>query len=300
MIRSSRGVAAFSENAVLKLIIVAGISFVSYHMIRVVMLVAGAEPTTFESIFTNNLLLLPYDSFLPKFWTVATYGWIHDGFWMLFSNMVWLYVFGNLVQSLIGYRQIIPLFIFCMIGGAVFYEVSQMLPGNYFVGRATMAGAQGGIVGISVAALVLAPSYRYYFTETFKVPLAVIAVIFYALQLMNANINYEGAPMALLIGGAVMGYVYVLLLKNGVDFSAWFYRMSDSINKRFEPDERADVNRSGTKRNKTISLYDADTNKKITQKRIDELLDKINQKGYNALTKEEQEFLKQASEEKDN
>jgi DNA-binding IclR family transcriptional regulator len=33
----------------------------------------------------------------------------------------------------------------------------------------------------------------------------------------------------------------------------------------------------------------------ITQQRIDELLDKINQKGYSSLTEEEKEFLKKAS-----
>ncbi|HYM93261.1 MAG TPA: DUF6576 domain-containing protein, partial [Chitinophagaceae bacterium] len=35
----------------------------------------------------------------------------------------------------------------------------------------------------------------------------------------------------------------------------------------------------------------------ITQQRIDEILDKINQKGYNFLTDEEKELLKRASKE---
>jgi len=35
----------------------------------------------------------------------------------------------------------------------------------------------------------------------------------------------------------------------------------------------------------------------ITQQRIDEILDKINQKGYRFLTDEEKELLKRASEE---
>lgn len=300
MIRNSRGIPAFSENAVLKLIIVSGIGFVSFHLTRVVMMVAGAAPETFVSLFTDNILLPELSSFLSKFWTVLTYGWVHDGFWMLFSNMVWLYVFGSLVQSLVGHRQLIPIFIYSMVVGGLFYELAQVLPYTYFSGRATMAGAQGAIVGVSVAAIALAPDYRYYFTDTFKVPLVVIAIIFYALQLMNANIQFEGAPMAVLIGGALMGYTYILLLKKGVDLSAWAYNISDKLNNRFEPDERMVVNRPNTKRNKTISLYDKATNKRIAQGRVDELLDKINQKGYEALTKEEQEFLKRVSEEKDN
>jgi len=35
----------------------------------------------------------------------------------------------------------------------------------------------------------------------------------------------------------------------------------------------------------------------VTQQRIDEILDKINQKGYHFLTDEEKELLKRASEE---
>ena len=37
----------------------------------------------------------------------------------------------------------------------------------------------------------------------------------------------------------------------------------------------------------------------ITQKRIDEILDKINQQGYRFLTSEEKEILKRAAEEED-
>ena len=37
----------------------------------------------------------------------------------------------------------------------------------------------------------------------------------------------------------------------------------------------------------------------ITQKRIDEILDKINQKGFHFLTDEEKEILKRAAEEED-
>ena len=35
----------------------------------------------------------------------------------------------------------------------------------------------------------------------------------------------------------------------------------------------------------------------LTQHRVDEILDKINQKGYNSLTEEEKELLKRASKE---
>ena len=300
MIRTQRGIPAFNENAVLKLIIASGTGFIAYHLIRVTMMVAEAEPSLFGKLFTVNTALPHVGMFLSKFWTLFTYGWVHDGFWVLFSNMVWLYAFGSLVQMLVGHRQVIPLFVYCLLAGGIFYEIGQLIPGSYFLGRNAMFGAQAGVVGLSVAALTLAPGYKFYLTETMRIPLWLIAVIFYALQLMNANINYEGAPLFLLVGGAIMGYAYVVLLRNGYKPGDWIYSMFDKVNNRFEPDERAFMERRKTRRNRTMSMYTPKPKQGITQNKIDEILDKINQKGYDALSKEDKETLMKASGGKDN
>lgn len=300
MIRTQKGIPAFEQNAVLKLIIASGIGFIAYHLTRVTMMVAEADPSLFGKYFTINTALPPVDMFLSKFWTLFTYGWIHDGFWVLFSNMIWLYAFGSVVQMLIGHRQLIPMFVYCLLVGGIFYEVGQLIPGSYFSGRTAMFGAQGGIVGLSVAALTLAPGYRFYLGETIRIPIWVVAVIFYVLQLMNANINFEGAPTFVLLGGAAMGYMYVVLLRSGYKPGDWIYDITDKVNSRFETDDRAYMNRSNTRRNRTMSMYTPKPKQGITQNNIDEILDKINQKGYDALSKEDKETLMKASGGKDN
>lgn len=298
--RRSRGIPAYNENAVLKLIIASGVAFVSYKMIWAVMMIADAEPGLFDRYFTANLALPHIEGFLYKFWTVLTYGWLHSGFWVLFSNMVWLYVFGSLVQMLIGHKQLIPIFIYCMIVGGLFYEIGQLIPNSYFTGgRTYMMGANASVTGVAVAALTLAPDYRYYLTDTLRIPLAVIAIIFFALQLINANINVEGAPLFLLVGGAVMGYGYVKLIKNGYKPADWIYNIFNSVERRFEPDERALRDKRNIKRGKIQSVYNPKPKQGITQNRIDEILDKINLKGYDSLTKEEREILMKAGQQKD-
>lgn len=300
MIRTSRGIPAFEKNAVLKLIIACGSGFVIYNLIRVTMMVAEAEPQAFYNYFEANLGLPNVSNFPAKAWTLLTYGWTHSGFWVLFSNMVWLYAFGSLVQMLVGHRQIFPIFIYSLLMGGIFYELAQLLPGAYFQGRAVIFGAQAGIVGLCVAALTLSPSYKFYLSETMRIPLAVVAIIFFALQLMNANINHEGATLFMLIGGAVMGYLYIILLQNGIKLGDWVYNLSDKVNERFEPDERGAVNNPNTRRNKTISMYRPKPKQGITQNNIDDILDKINQKGYDALSKEDKETLMKAAGDKDN
>jgi len=300
MIRTQRGIPAFEQNAVLKLIIAQGTGFIAYHMSRVTMMVAEADPALFTKYFTVNTALPQVDMFLPKLWTLLTYGWIHEGFWVLFSNMIWLYAFGSLVQMLVGHRQVIPIFVYSLLAGGIFYEIAQLIPGSYFAGRAAMFGAQAGVVGLAVAAITLAPGYRFFLGETIRIPIWVVLSIFLVLQLMNANINYEGAPMFVLLGGAAMGYGYVMLLRNGYKPGDWVYNIMDKVNNRFETGDRTYLNRSNTRRNRTMSMYTPKPKQGITQNKIDEILDKINQQGYDALSKEDKETLMKASGSKDN
>lgn len=300
MLRRTHGIPAFEKNAVLKLIIAQGVCYVTYKMIWAVMMIADAEPGLFDAYFTGNLAMPHVENIAWKFWTVITYGWIHNGFWVLFTNMIWLYVFGSLVQMLIGHRQLIPMFVYSIIMGGIFYQLSMLLPGTYFSGRTFMMGAQGGLIGVAVAALTLSPSYRFHLTETFRVPIAIVAIIFFALQVMNANVNVEGAPLFVLIGGAVMGYLYVIMMRNGYKPGDWIYNITDKVGNSFEPSEAVAAERRNVKRGRVQSLYSPKPKQGITQSRIDEILDKINLKGYESLTKQEKEILMKAGEQKDN
>lgn len=300
MLRNNRGIPAFDKNAVLKLIIACGTGYVAFHLTRVTLMVAEADPSVFTNLFEANWALPPVASFPEKAWTLLTYGWAHHGFWILFSNMIWLYAFGSLVQMLIGHKQVIPIFFYCLLAGGIFYEAAQLIPGAYFHGRTAMLGAQAGVTGLAVAALTLSPGYKFYLSETMRIPLSVVAIIFFVLQLLNANINYEGAPLMMLIGGALMGYGYIILLRNGTDLGGWVYNLGNKVNDRFEQADKAYASRTNTRRHKTISMYSPKPKQGITQNKIDEILDKINQKGYDSLSKEDKETLIKASGNKEN
>lgn len=293
-----RGIPSFNKNAVLQLIIACGVCFVSYHVIRVLYLIAGAEPMAFIEHFQNNLALPSLALYPSRFWTILTYGWIHNGFWVLFSNMIWLYVFGSIVQMLIGYKQIIPMFIYSLIVGGVFYELSQLLPGAYFGVGSFYMGAQAGLVALAVAALTISPNYRFHITETFSVPLAIIAILFFALMVMNANVNVTGNALAALFGGAIMGYSYVKILQAGYKPGEWAYNIINKVNVWADPETRAHQNRHTVRRDFAMK-----GNRKTAplgmEDRVDKILDKINVKGYDALSKEEKEILLKAGKEKD-
>lgn len=281
----------YSQNAVLQIIVASATGYITFHLIRVILLVAGLRPEYFEINFTPNVALPAIANFGTKWWTVFTYGWTHDGFWVLFTNMVWLYGFGSVMQSLVGYKQIIPLFVYSLIVGGLFYEMAQLMPG---VGTASiMMGAHAGVVGVATAVLTLSPSYRFYLAPTFSIPISVLAIIFYALMLVNVNLYTPSLFM--LGGGALTGFVYMMLVKNGKQPGMWVYNMFDKLSNMAEPDAERIREKNSKKRNEALNAYTA---KQSNQKRIDDILDKINQKGYDSLTKEEKDILMKAS--KDN
>jgi hypothetical protein len=92
----------------------------------------------------------------------------------------------------------------------------------------------------------------------------------------------------------------VFLVRRGFDGSIWMNRFFDWAGDLFNPNKHQKLRHhkeefyykvSGTQPYKRIP--------NITQQRIDEILDKINQQGYRFLTDEEKDILKRAADEED-
>jgi membrane associated rhomboid family serine protease len=294
--RSSQSrIPGFDTNAVLQLIVASGVGYVAYHLIWVFVKLNNPESDFFFTEIKPNVVLPLVAKFPQKVWTVLLYGWVHAGFWQLFSNMLWLYAFGSIIQMMVSYKQVIPLFIYGMVVSGLCYEAIQLMPGATFVGREAMLGAQGGVMALAVASLTLAPSYRIYLSPTFSIPLVIIACVFFVAIVIDANM--EAPALCLLAGGALTGFGYIKLLQAGNQPGAWMYSMFDKMNAMATPGDNVRY-RHNVKRNQVLSNMKGGGSKSITQSRVDEILDKINQKGYDSLSKDEREILARAS--KDN
>jgi hypothetical protein len=104
-----------------------------------------------------------------------------------------------------------------------------------------------------------------------------------------------GGHIAHIAGGA-MGFLFMKMYLRGKDWGLWMNNLYDWANDLFNPDK--------PKKGKTVKsqlFYKSKVqpfNKTplVTQQRIDEILDKINQKGYQSLSEDEKEILRKASE----
>ncbi len=287
----------YHENGALQLIVMSGTTFIAFHFVRVVMLIVGMQKTeVFNALFPNiGLSTIPV--FKQKFWTIITYGWVHHGFFDWFTNMIWLYCFGSVLQALAGYRQLIPLFTYALIIGGCFYIGSEWMshdtfgsPGVYFM------GANAGIMALAIASLALNPRHRMHFSATFSVPLVLIVGIYVLLNIL-VYIPKQLNAMMLCLGGGLTGWGFTALLKAGLRPGEWVYDLWSNLEKMATPDDVALGEKKSNKRMEILRhMYEP--KKGITQQRIDEILDKINDRGYHTLSGEEKDILLRAS--KDN
>jgi hypothetical protein len=224
----------------------------------------------------------------------------HDGVWGLISTLLWLWGFGFILQSLTGNRHLAPLYIYGGVAGVLAFSLSaNLIPVlKQSAGSYMLEGGKASVMAIALAATTLAPNFRIFPMLNGGIPLWVLTMIFVIID--YAMIASSGAPIGLAhLAGAGMGFLYFSRVKAGYDWGDWMHRLYDRFFSLFEP---APEKKETTNLRKEI-FYKSENNPpfirkpNVTQQRIDELLDKINQKGLQTLTDEEREYLRQASKE---
>lgn len=290
-------------NALTMLIAVNLVVFVILAFIKVIYYFTKSDQGL--ALFYNNFfywLTLPaeLDKFFSRPWTLITHMFVHDtqNVWHILGNMIWLWAFGYILQDLTGSRQIIPLFFYGALAGALGYMVAYNVvsPLREHIAVAQAFGASAGIMAIAIGTTTIAPNYKIFPMLNGGIPIWIITVLYLIIDLATIPVSNPGGHIAHITGG-LMGFLYVTMLQRGKDWGNWMNNFYDWISNLFNPDKP----RKG-KSVKSQLFYKATVQPftktpSVTQQRIDEILDKINQKGYNSLSEDEKEILKRASKE---
>jgi len=69
----------------------------------------------YAQIMQPSILASSPSEFLQQPWTLFTYYWVHDGFWVLLTNMIWLVAFGYLLQVQAANKHIFPIYFYAGI-----------------------------------------------------------------------------------------------------------------------------------------------------------------------------------------
>lgn len=232
-------------------------------------------------------------------WTILTFMFSHTGVIHILSNMIWLWAFGFILQELTGNKKLIPIYIYGGLAGAFAfilanYLIPQLRP---LLSNASLLGANASTMAVAVATTMLAPNYRFFKNLNGGIPIWVLTLVYVLIDF--AGVASLGAGFSLAhISGGLAGFLFVFLLRKEIDGSIWMNNLYAWFMNLFNPNKKNDAASTKTK-----VFYNSGNRKPfhktshVTQQRVDEILDKINQNGYRFLTEEEKSILKRAAEE---
>ena len=286
-------------NALMMLIAICLIAFVGLAFMKAVWYFRFPKELA-PSLFEKNMLgwvTMPADSekLLSKPWTVLTHLFVHDNVWKVFANMLWLWCFGYILQDITGNKKIAPIFIYGGLAGAIAFMLAyNFVPSLHGqLPFATAIGASAGVMAVAIATTVVSPGYKIFPMIGGGIPLWALTALYVISDMATVSISDTGNLIAHLTG-AFTGFLFVVFLRRGYDWSTWMSNFFDWVNNLFNPNR--------PKKGKSIkeelfykSSVPFNKTPNVTQQRVDDILDKINQKGYNSLTDEERELLKRAS-----
>jgi len=210
----------------------------------------------------------------------AAYGWqfltaifLHDGPWHLIANILILYLFGRDVESIIGQRQ----FLFLYLAGAVAGELGHLF---LMPSTSVLFAASGGVAAVLLAYTTILPELELTSMIFLLVPVRLkakyLAYGAFAIALWGVTLDRGGAVgHSAYLGGIVAGWFYAHLLGFG----------RVSILQRALRERRANTER-----------YRAMTPEQFISEEVDPILDKISREGMQSLTWSERRTLARAQE----
>jgi membrane associated rhomboid family serine protease len=251
----------------------------------------------YDNIFSWFTLPADLNKLATRPWTVITYMFTENSIFHVLGNMLWLWLFGYILQDLTGNRKIFPVFLYGAFAGAIAFVLAyNFLPSlKSHLPVQVAYGASSGIMAIAIAVTTLAPGYRIFPMLNGGIPVWIITVFYLIIDLATiSSKDTTGGQIAHLAGG-LSGFLFISSYRRGHDWGSWMNNFYDWFNDLFNPDKP----KKGKEIKKEL-FYKSETKPyerkpNVTQQRVDEILDKINQDGYDSLTDEEKELLRKAS-----
>ncbi|MEY2483642.1 MAG: hypothetical protein QOK24_2170 [Verrucomicrobiota bacterium] len=206
-------------------------------------------------------------------WQFITAAFLHDGPWHLLGNMFLLYLLGRDVESIVGQRH----FLFLYLTGTAAGEL-----GHLFLMPATsvLLGASGGVAAVLVAYAAILPELELTSMMFFLLPIRLkakhLAYGAFVIAVLGIVFDRTGAVAhSAYLGGCLGGWLYAHLLGFG----------RPSILQRALRQRRSDA-----ERHRMMSA------EQFIAEEVDPLLDKISREGIDSLTRSERRLLAKARE----
>lgn len=156
---------------------------------------------------------------VPPWATLLTSMFLHGGWFHLVGNMLFLWIFGNNIEDVLGRGRYLLFYLCCGVAAALTQAFSN------YDGHVPMVGASGAIAGVLGAYLLLYPRANVHvfiwiviFFRIINIPAWILLGLWFAMQLVSGLARAPGTPGVAFwahVGGFVTGVGLVLLLRPG-------------------------------------------------------------------------------------
>ena len=282
----------FSRSTMLMKLVWINIAvFVLLRITAIVCMFAGT-PGFLEEVMRQVQLPSHLSTLATRPWTVITYMFSQYDVLHILFNLLWFYWFGTLFAIVSTPRQMLALYIYGGLGGAVMFLLAYNLIPTFAYTHGWLIGSSASVIAIVTATAILMPDFRMHLLFIGSVSLKWIAIATIGLVLIGVTGSNAGGEFAH-IGGVIVGAWYGLMMKRGQDITRPLNRLFDmfvngwhsitSIRLRNKTPESSYKYQSSSASSPSIDDDD--------RAQLDEILDKIKKSGYAALTPEERKRL---------
>ncbi len=256
-------------------------------------------------------------------WQMFTYLFLHGSFMHLFFNMFSLWMFGRIIEQVLGEKRFLIYYFVCGVGAALCQEVWQLgeyyyydleayntvnlgmgsiIPMAEYLNQWTTIGASGACYGVLLAFGFTFPNERIMLMFP-PIPMKAkyFVVGYAAIELFSAFGTNSNIAHFAHLGGMLFGWMLLVKWRNGGRrnrFTGWDnYQhpaqkksIFDRFKQLFEKEKKDTYNRSESFKDRGMD-YDYNLRQKQQQTYIDSLLEKVKRSGYESLTEEEKKDL---------
>ena len=195
----------------------------SKSYIRLIILIVCGLIFLFQSFGGINSFLIGYFGFKPvslidssgietfsPFLTIFTSMFMHGGWLHFLGNMLYLWIFADNVEDVLGHKRFIIFYLFsgvCASLSQFIFDINSPIP---------MIGASGAIAGVLGAYFYLFPKAKvlvlipFIIFFTIRVPANVLLLFWFFYQFININDEQSNIAWIAHIGGFVFGLIYVI------------------------------------------------------------------------------------------
>jgi len=217
-------------------------------------------------------------------WRILTYMFLHSmgNIFHFIFNMLWLWWMGRPVEERLGPRSFLTIYLGAGLFGALIDVIVS------FASTPTLViGASGAVFGVMVAFAMLFPRTPI---MLFLLPPIEARYVVSGLIVLDVLFLNSGGQVARIVhlGGALGGFLLMKAHRNGFDLSL-IPRYFEYLFRKFK---FSGSNKPKKTKNKNMSIVsDAEVIEEVDQSELDDILEKISKKGYDALSSEEKRKL---------